>query len=857
MPDPREEGLDRRFRRQRRQQSSFRQFLSNRVQLELPDLQEGDPNRVKTRGDPPSALALLFQGVDRWPLHRALHQRVKAADTNLTFSVSVSFYHFPTGSFFGGTWESGTAEAERTGSKGSGSSPFVAYDVTINDVVMWYTYIDDPRTAVVVELVATETDKAHGITVGTYGCGWAVLGPSPFGRRGITSAEAHEEDGVLNRASYSSATILHGTPRALTRLATAAELDKLPSFEGALLRFRIVQHNGLLKVTPLLPAPVNPSPHLHPHRLNSRLVPQSQIGTFKARHLVAENELVGSSDPVPGLARRALPAGRGVTGGGRPGRAAALGCTLAGALSAGGGRDDASERSVDSAAGELAAAVSVARHVRLEPTLDLEVSRAGCRVQDCGTLEASLRRSLDWSLSGDESRLDAMVRLSGAAPALAGPALRDAAARYPLSEPQTIRFKVLERRLRFALHNGRQFTLADLSPRVVRLAERDRTAPESEGNSAPVTELYPVSARGKEDREGRVVLPRLARHKHFALVVFLEYVVRPEQNGLRVPPPPAGVDLADPESPGREDHLTAHARTATVVVGSALHLPWDGRRLRLRGSVDARLMVAGEEKAGRFTLPLAVTEATRLLAAQLPDKPLVWPPPGSEELLDGDRAAALARDKPMRFVHFKCAAREHSTAAGEGRVVKVSAQTHRRSGALTFPGRRTRGMFAASLTGANCRHSPDFKSPRPPSCCAWWYAGVCVCGGGALQDETPSDPADEDADGTWSDDEGVSEGEEKEGDKSSSDDEQDEDAREGSEESKDDRARDRHERAGRRPSSTPRKKRPERDPASPPGSLGTASSASDDHEEVTRRTHLGVRSVLSKGGWGSTCHSHL
>jgi len=35
----------------------------------------------------------------------------------------------------------------------------------MNEVVYWYSYIDDPRTLVVVELVAIERDQKHGIEV--------------------------------------------------------------------------------------------------------------------------------------------------------------------------------------------------------------------------------------------------------------------------------------------------------------------------------------------------------------------------------------------------------------------------------------------------------------------------------------------------------------------------------------------------------------------------------------------------------------------------------------------------------------------------------------------------------------------
>ena len=38
----------------------------------------------------------------------------------------------------------------------------------MNEVVYWYSYIDDPRTLVVVELVAIERDQKHGIEVDNF-----------------------------------------------------------------------------------------------------------------------------------------------------------------------------------------------------------------------------------------------------------------------------------------------------------------------------------------------------------------------------------------------------------------------------------------------------------------------------------------------------------------------------------------------------------------------------------------------------------------------------------------------------------------------------------------------------------------
>jgi hypothetical protein len=50
--DPRQVGLERRYRNQRTLQRNWTAFCSRHVQLDPPLLPPNDPNRVKYRGDP-------------------------------------------------------------------------------------------------------------------------------------------------------------------------------------------------------------------------------------------------------------------------------------------------------------------------------------------------------------------------------------------------------------------------------------------------------------------------------------------------------------------------------------------------------------------------------------------------------------------------------------------------------------------------------------------------------------------------------------------------------------------------------------------------------------------------------------
>ena len=602
----------------------------------------------------------MLQGVEGWPMHRGVLQRIKAHGNNLDFSVTVSFFHFPTRSFFGSTWQSGAGAAQK---EGGGDERFRAYGVTLNEVVNWYTYIDDPRTCVLAELVATESNPELSIAVDSFACGWTVLQPSPFGRRGIPSVDSKEEgesaDQLLARGAYLTAPIFKGTPRSLLASDSRASLEEVlasleeealttSSSSSAVLRYQLVTHHALLK----------------------------------ARSLFAENELVGSNDIVPGLQLRRSP-------GEKHKRIAAFGLST---VNATGGtvstsrkklrrrkprhnRDDDDDDDDDSVEdddegeeGELSSAVAVARGVHLQPTLELEVSKPLVRVQDCAEMEVAMRRSFDWSLDRDESPLEALKRLYPKR-SMATASERDAAlALVRLSEPQTIRFQVLERRLRFVVHNSRQV----VDSAVVRLGERDRTTSENEGNQAPATELFAVKgknpAKAQEDRHASISLKGFCRHKQMAVVAFLEYVVRPEQNGLRVPLPTSSSDdltATFPDPTDRDEYLTTQAARATIVVGAAHFLPFDGKLLRLRGTCDGRALNAPcDEKTGRFTLALQVDEATRVLASQLPEKPLAWPLPGSDDLFDGQRFEDP--DKPLRLVKFKCEAREHKPSSRRG-----------------------------------------------------------------------------------------------------------------------------------------------------------------------------------------------
>merc|ERR1719230_898918 len=79
-----------------------------------------------------------------------------------------------------------------------------------------------------------------------------------------------------------------------------------------------------------------------------------------------------------------------------------------------------------------------------------------------------------------------------------------------------------------------------------------------------------------------------------------------------------------------------------------------------------------------MVLNLAVTESTAALAAQLPHRPVVWPPLGVNDELDGDRETAP--HKPMRYVKFRASAFElEQDAPSDPDEARVVNQQHRRT----------------------------------------------------------------------------------------------------------------------------------------------------------------------------------
>ncbi|KAJ8607018.1 hypothetical protein CTAYLR_006253 [Chrysophaeum taylorii] len=177
--------------------------------------------------------------------------------------VSLSFFDCASRRFFGGTWVSRMVEPK----------------AEFEELAYWCTRVDDPACVLVVELVACEV--VEGRCAAQYGCGWTIL--RLFGEGSDTRVDAATDD--ENTKKFIACDVFDGTPR---RLATAAEA---------------------LGVTRSLPMPsarelaaaAGSSPACS---IEYRLRRHDELS--RVAHLLAEDEVVGANEMVPGLATGVL-----------------------------------------------------------------------------------------------------------------------------------------------------------------------------------------------------------------------------------------------------------------------------------------------------------------------------------------------------------------------------------------------------------------------------------------------------------------------------------------------------------------------------------------------------------------------
>jgi Ca2+-binding EF-hand superfamily protein len=217
------------------------------------------PAELPIMGPKIIGMTLVFKRIEGWSLPTALKEAVRDnPDLQVTIQLSMSLLHLNSGIFYGSTWMGTPADQPIDGRS---KIPEVM-DFRYEDIVYMLTRITDPTCVAVLEVVASLTNVRTGVTKGQYGCGWTIL---PLDLHGCP--DVSDQAGWL-RGKEGSCTFYPGSPRDLivTRDALTAS-TKLKEMVGCRLVFSLFSHRKLVR----------------------------------AHKLIAENEIIGRHDCIPGL----------------------------------------------------------------------------------------------------------------------------------------------------------------------------------------------------------------------------------------------------------------------------------------------------------------------------------------------------------------------------------------------------------------------------------------------------------------------------------------------------------------------------------------------------------------------------
>ena len=169
--------------RKKKEKKRLQRWLKFSLQKTMVGFERANAPRMSSHAIP---FCLSLFAVENW----ALPKKLDKSDNDITFSLSLSFYYRKRRRFFGNTWIGRSvkkSEAKRSEGRGSRdddedergerrrSRRERTHYVVPNELVYWYTFIDDPSCIAVIELVATETDPTHKLTIAQYGCGWTTM----------------------------------------------------------------------------------------------------------------------------------------------------------------------------------------------------------------------------------------------------------------------------------------------------------------------------------------------------------------------------------------------------------------------------------------------------------------------------------------------------------------------------------------------------------------------------------------------------------------------------------------------------------------------------------------------------------
>ena len=215
-------------------------------------------NRVPSMGSTSRGLSVCFDQVQGWSIPSAVIDDLQKnrGKFDVSIQLSLSLFHFQSGSFFGSTWIGFPVYLED-----QRSIDQAMLSIDYHEIVYLISRVCDPSCIGVVELICNKIDVKKSLIVAQYGCGWSMLNifQQPFPP---DIAEGPEN------ALAMSVPIYKGSPRDLVLNNDVTSLtSRLKEASGSKLFYRIYSHR--------------------------KLIP--------AARLVAENELVGRFELVAGL----------------------------------------------------------------------------------------------------------------------------------------------------------------------------------------------------------------------------------------------------------------------------------------------------------------------------------------------------------------------------------------------------------------------------------------------------------------------------------------------------------------------------------------------------------------------------
>lgn len=220
-------------------------------------------NQLPATASASRGLSLCFDRINGWNIPSKVLDDISKSrgKYDLSLQLSLSLFHFPSGTFFGSTWMGSPISISE-----DSSITRNLLDTEYNETIYLITRIVDPTCVGVVELVCSKVDTNKSLIVAQYGCGFSLLNlfvqPYP-----IDIAEG--PDNVLSM----SVPIYQGSPRDLILDNDVRALpSKLKEIGGSKLYFRLFSHRRLLS----------------------------------ASRLITENQLIGRFDVVAGLIAKSV-----------------------------------------------------------------------------------------------------------------------------------------------------------------------------------------------------------------------------------------------------------------------------------------------------------------------------------------------------------------------------------------------------------------------------------------------------------------------------------------------------------------------------------------------------------------------